>query len=392
MDDYNQGFPSSYVPPPMYTTPMPDPMGHVRPDTFLDPLRMPLEMERGVYYGRDPQADVMGRWSGYDPPRMDPPLPARGFQSPLFDMQAPLTRPFRISLTDSCDHDTSDVRSETSSHAQTGSEDSSQTQKTLLSRHVTSVISHFTSNKAGYKRLLHELDDFIHVTSPSGQILYTSPSVRRMLGYTPTELVNMNISKILHRDDRQHVLNTLTASLLHPIDQTLYARYQKKAGDFILLHVKSKPLVNDASTCIVHTGREYRSKASISIDSLLEYRIENLRLRRLLEKAVRERGGDPEHHPLLRKKGQGIVTAVELEEEADESVVVDDKRDKGAKRKKKSRVPTEELFCRQCGTTQSPEWRKGPSGPKTLCNACGLAFSKKQRKLERDNKPEDGVG
>jgi hypothetical protein len=29
------------------------------------------------------------------------------------------------------------------------------------------------------------------------------------------------------------------------------------------------------------------------------------------------------------------------------------------------------LVCRDCGRTDSPEWRKGPEGPKTLCNACG---------------------
>lgn len=28
-------------------------------------------------------------------------------------------------------------------------------------------------------------------------------------------------------------------------------------------------------------------------------------------------------------------------------------------------------MCRDCGTADSPEWRKGPNGPKTLCNACG---------------------
>jgi hypothetical protein len=27
--------------------------------------------------------------------------------------------------------------------------------------------------------------------------------------------------------------------------------------------------------------------------------------------------------------------------------------------------------CADCGTSDSPEWRKGPDGPKTLCNACG---------------------
>lgn len=38
--------------------------------------------------------------------------------------------------------------------------------------------------------------------------------------------------------------------------------------------------------------------------------------------------------------------------------------------------------CSECGTVESPEWRKGPAGPKTLCNACGLRWAKRQRKGE----------
>ncbi|KAL9935362.1 hypothetical protein V8E36_005710 [Tilletia maclaganii] len=33
-------------------------------------------------------------------------------------------------------------------------------------------------------------------------------------------------------------------------------------------------------------------------------------------------------------------------------------------------------MCASCGTTNSPEWRRGPTGHKTLCNACGLRFSR----------------
>ncbi|KAJ3122840.1 blue light receptor [Physocladia obscura] len=37
--------------------------------------------------------------------------------------------------------------------------------------------------------------------------------------------------------------------------------------------------------------------------------------------------------------------------------------------------------CRKCGKTASREWRKGPHGPKTLCNACGLRFKRKPWEL-----------
>jgi PAS domain S-box-containing protein len=43
-------------------------------------------------------------------------------------------------------------------------------------------------------------------------------------------------------------------------------------------------------------------------------------------------------------------------------------------RKKKTKV-ADEYVCTDCGTLDSPEWRKGPNGPKTLCNACGCKLS-----------------
>lgn len=30
--------------------------------------------------------------------------------------------------------------------------------------------------------------------------------------------------------------------------------------------------------------------------------------------------------------------------------------------------------CSHCETTRTPQWREGPNGPKTLCNACGVRF------------------
>ncbi len=43
------------------------------------------------------------------------------------------------------------------------------------------------------------------------------------------------------------------------------------------------------------------------------------------------------------------------------------------------------------GTLDSPEWRKGPSGPKTLCNACGLRWAKKEKKRNVNSGITQGV-
>ncbi|MCJ1253675.1 blue light receptor [Lignoscripta atroalba] len=56
-----------------------------------------------------------------------------------------------------------------------------------------------------------------------------------------------------------------------------------------------------------------------------------------------------------------------------------DKESRGGDKKKKLKV-ADEYVCTDCGTLDSPEWRKGPNGPKTLCNACGLRWAKKEKK------------
>ncbi|KAH7690880.1 Zinc finger NHR/GATA-type protein [Dioscorea alata] len=35
---------------------------------------------------------------------------------------------------------------------------------------------------------------------------------------------------------------------------------------------------------------------------------------------------------------------------------------------------TEKRKCKHCETEDTPQWRAGPEGPKTLCNACGVRF------------------
>lgn len=49
-------------------------------------------------------------------------------------------------------------------------------------------------------------------------------------------------------------------------------------------------------------------------------------------------------------------------------------------KKHKKVKSADEYVCTDCGTLDSPEWRKGPNGPKTLCNACGLRWAKREKK------------
>ncbi|ORE14399.1 hypothetical protein BCV71DRAFT_251376 [Rhizopus microsporus] len=49
----------------------------------------------------------------------------------------------------------------------------------------------------------------------------------------------------------------------------------------------------------------------------------------------------------------------------------------------KGKFIAQEKRCEYCRASTSPEWRKGPSGHKTLCNACGLRYARFVAKYEK---------
>ena len=52
-----------------------------------------------------------------------------------------------------------------------------------------------------------------------------------------------------------------------------------------------------------------------------------------------------------------------------------------------SHEPSNRLVCLHCSATETPLWRNGPEGPKTLCNACGVKWTK--GKLPSGNTPKE---
>ncbi|KAI8369205.1 GATA zinc finger-domain-containing protein [Choanephora cucurbitarum] len=81
--------------------------------------------------------------------------------------------------------------------------------------------------------------------------------------------------------------------------------------------------------------------------------------------------------------GKPITTAKKRKSE-------DHKRTKPSKVNKQQR----NQHCHSCNSTETPEWRRGPLGPRTLCNACGIIWRKLIKKQENptfysDNEEEE---
>lgn len=80
-------------------------------------------------------------------------------------------------------------------------------------------------------------------------------------------------------------------------------------------------------------------------------------------------GSSPRHNPIKQRSPEPIVSI-----KRDSSVLMKIPKKRG--RKKKANT-----ICTHCLLESTPEWRRGPEGSRTLCNACGLFYLKLAKKF-----------
>lgn len=64
-----------------------------------------------------------------------------------------------------------------------------------------STLTEFTKRRNWSQRILEELQDFLHILSPTGKIVYASPSAKSLTGFEPDELMGKFITEFIHQDD-----------------------------------------------------------------------------------------------------------------------------------------------------------------------------------------------
>ncbi|EXB29000.1 GATA transcription factor 29 [Morus notabilis] len=79
-----------------------------------------------------------------------------------------------------------------------------------------------------------------------------------------------------------------------------------------------------------------------------------------------------------KKQSEAVVVDVGEEEEEEEEEVEDDDDDDDDANKRCSNP--------KCLTHTTPMWRRGPLGPKSLCNACGIKYRKQEERIRAAEK------
>ncbi|GAA5858593.1 hypothetical protein JCM5353_000388 [Sporobolomyces roseus] len=112
--------------------------------------------------------------------------------------------------------------------------------------------------RAFHKLLLGQADDFVHVLSLKGSLLYCSPAVTRILEYEPGELVGSTLSSLCHPSDVVPVMRQLkdASSVSNPMVKLLY-RIRRKHSGYIWIEASGKLHIEPGKgrKCVIAVGR-----------------------------------------------------------------------------------------------------------------------------------------
>ncbi|KAJ3874290.1 white collar photoreceptors-like protein [Lentinula edodes] len=280
----------------------------------------------------------------------------------------------------------------------------------------------FTKRKRWADLLISELaDTCIFVLSSTLKILYCNPAVYDLLGWKEGDIIDHEFTDLVHADDHPIFRASFDESLGGRKELLAYVRlkcgtpatsYPFMPMKEVLYEIKGYPrfvLENNPSSgcqCFFAMAKPYISRNITMLNTLMEVQLENEHLQTRL-KALRAKQHSapsslystssalftqPQRQQADSKSpfylGPDTVKSP-LKSSFDISTIPsnsgpgDEESEDGHKKKKLKKMHhTEQYVCVTCGRTDSPEWRKGPMGPKTLCNACGLRWAKQMRRTD----------
>lgn len=169
--------------------------------------------------------------------------------------------------------------------------------------------------------------------------------------------------------ERQWQQKSEAMSSVPPSDAAGRAESESAAAAYNAMPPPAKPVISNTALTRQNLDEALASSKPDSInDKMARYEGSNHLDSIEMFTGLRYRDGERsqgistgEHSPMLIRGDAGIQISLDREGRTPSD------------KKKKIKI-ADEYVCTDCGTLDSPEWRKGPNGPKTLCNACGCTY------------------
>ena len=93
-----------------------------------------------------------------------------------------------------------------------------------------------------YRRITENMSDFVSELDAQGVFRFNSPSIRRILGYDPEELIGSSAFDLVHPEDRDLVIAAYMDGVKTESDRNVEQRYRRKDGTYIWLRSSGHPL------------------------------------------------------------------------------------------------------------------------------------------------------
>ncbi|KAJ6531277.1 hypothetical protein B0H19DRAFT_1082214 [Mycena capillaripes] len=281
------------------------------------------------------------------------------------------------------------------------------------------------------------VDVLLLVLSPQAKVLYCGNGLKGLLGWKDTDLIDYDFTDLLNAEDKEGFLQAFQGSLRTGNSMaSCYVRIRTVPSSLsdppmseeLVFEVNGRPQIIEADDTpaapvqvFFAVAKPHPNKNVAMLDTFLDLQEEHDRLQHrvaeLRARAPRSTPSSPASSNASSQTSMYATTSMVTKrpisqppqtyptspveeispspaasgydaghfENPGATTSASNEDDEDALKKKKAPkkvVPTEQYVCITCGRTESPEWRKGPLGPKTLCNACGLRWAK-QAKVQK---------
>jgi len=110
------------------------------------------------------------------------------------------------------------------------------------------TLGELRDSEAHFRSLIENISDIICVLKNDGVIVYESPSVERILGYKPHELIGSNLFDFMHPDDLERIKKKFFKMIHIPgITQPVEFRYRHKNGAWHVFSAIFNNLLNNSA-------------------------------------------------------------------------------------------------------------------------------------------------
>jgi PAS domain S-box-containing protein len=120
--------------------------------------------------------------------------------------------------------------------------------KILAMAKDNNIINELRNGEKHFRALIENSTDVIALINPLGKVLYASPAIKNVLGYTPEEFMGTNGLKYVHPQDLPRIMKELSKIILKPGSHaTVDVRIKHKNGSWVWIESRGTNLLHDPS-------------------------------------------------------------------------------------------------------------------------------------------------